>query len=81
MGEVKNFMAELDEWIESRVIEPLFAVWKGQDEVEGDPQSYKGVELTTYGVRRAIRDKVLESYRNGQNAPQKPFQRSYSPRK
>ncbi len=57
MGQVKNYMAELDQWIESEVIEPLFAVWKGQDEAERDPQSYKGVELTTYAVRRAIRER------------------------
>ncbi len=69
MGQVKNYMAELDNWIDELVIEPLFAVWKGQDEAERDPQSYKGVELTTYGVSRAIREKVLESYHNGQKTP------------
>ena len=75
MGQVKNYMAELDNWIDEQVIEPLFAVWKGQDEVAHDPQSYKGVELTSHGVRRAIREKVLESYRNGQNAAPKTSER------
>jgi hypothetical protein len=79
MAQVKNYMAELDNWIDEQVIEPLFAVWKGQDEAERDPQSYKGVELTTHAVRRAIREKVLESYHNGQNArpraSERPFRR------
>jgi hypothetical protein len=75
MGQVKNYMAELDNWIDELVIEPLFAVWKGQDEAEREPQSYKGVELTTYGVRRAIREKVLESFHNGQKTPARASER------
>lgn len=71
-----NYMGQLDQWVDEAVIQPLFAVWQGQRETEHDEISYKGVELTTYGVRRAIREKVLESYHNGQKARPKGFQRS-----
>ncbi len=46
-------MQELDAWTDEAVIEPL---------VDGG-----GVE-TQLEVRRAIREKVLESYHNGQQA-------------
>lgn len=60
-----SYMQQLDQWIEQEVIDPLFAVWDGQD--NGHP------ELNTHAVRKAIRTKVLESYRNGQKAgPTKP---------
>jgi len=43
-------MGQLDQWVDEAVIQPLFAVWQGQRETEHDEISYKGVELTTYGV-------------------------------
>jgi hypothetical protein len=49
----KSFMQRLDDWTDEAVIEPL--------------ANGGGVE-TQLEVRRAIRDKVLESYRNGQQA-------------
>jgi hypothetical protein len=53
MSEQKSFMQQLDAWTDEAVIEPL---------LDGG-----GVE-TQLEVRRAIREKVLESYRNGQQA-------------
>jgi hypothetical protein len=53
MSEQKSFMQALDAWTDEAVIEPL---------VDGG-----GVEAQIE-VRRAIREKVLESYRNGQAA-------------
>ena len=52
-----SFMQKLDAWVDQVVIEPL--VDRG------------GVE-TQLEVRRAIREKVLESYRNGQAAGPRP---------
>ncbi|HXG35486.1 MAG TPA: hypothetical protein VNL15_00795, partial [Dehalococcoidia bacterium] len=55
-----SYMQELDEWTDQSVIEPLRYAWaKGPDEAE---QVAEGL------VRKAIRQKVLESYRNGQQA-------------
>ncbi len=63
-----SFMQELDRWSETNVISPLYAG-------ESDPEEWmEAVER----VKKAIRQKVLESYRNGQvtgprvvGAPQK----------
>ena len=69
MSKVKTgYMAELDAWTNKSVIEPLAdAYLKGPEEVIVNAK-----EL----ARKAIREKVLESYRNGQNAgPRKVFKR------
>ena len=56
----KSFMQELDQWIEEEVFEKLYAIWnRSQD---GD------MTATAEPVKKAIRTKVLESYRNGQKA-------------
>jgi hypothetical protein len=60
-----SFMEELDQWTESTIIGPLFAS-------ETDQEDW---ELTIDRVKKAIRQKVLESYRNGQAAgPRQPIQ-------
>ena len=51
------FMAKLDAWTEEAIIEPLMNDLGGVIGVDMDLQ-----------IRRAIRAKVLESYRNGQAA-------------
>jgi|GEM_PF-4533083 len=69
MSEVKTgYMAELDAWSDKSIIEPLAdAYLRGPEEVIINAQEY---------ARKAIREKVLESYRNGQNAgPRKVFKR------
>ena len=59
MSEQKvSFMQELDMWTNSNVISPLFASETSPDDWED------AVER----VKKAIRAKVLESYRNGQVA-------------
>ena len=68
MSEQKqSFMASLDDWSDKSVIEPLADAYiHGPEEVIIDAQEY---------ARKAIRAKVLESYRNGQAAgPRRPFQ-------
>jgi len=58
-------MQELDRWSDSNVISPLYAG-------ESSPEDWmEAVER----VKKAIRAKVLESYRNGQVAgPRQPAQ-------
>ena len=61
MSEQKvNFMAELDLWSNESVISPLhLAAATGSEETVLEARD---------SVRKAIRAKVLESYRNGQAA-------------
>jgi hypothetical protein len=60
-----SFMQELDQWTEDNVFAPLLST----DE-EGQPEELS--EETLERVKRAIRTKVLESYRNGQSAGPRP---------
>ena len=67
MSEQKvSFMAELDAWSDKSIIEPLADAYiNGPEEVIIRAQEY---------ARKAIRTKVLESYRNGQAAgPRKAY--------
>lgn len=66
-----NYMAQLDEWTDGHIVKPLFEAWEMQEKV-ADEESLKvanqEVEETVKAVHKAIREKVLESYRNGQQA-------------
>ena len=62
----KSFMQELDLWIDQEVFENLYAVWTESQDGNMDASSSR--------VRKAIKDKVLESYRNGQKAGQPNIQ-------
>jgi len=55
-----SFMRELDRWTETTVISPLEGAIMDADQ--------KGYEETVEKIQRAVRQKVLESYRNGQKA-------------
>lgn len=62
-----NYMSQLDQWSEQSVIAPLAdAYTHGPEEV---------IVRAKQLVRRAIREKVLESYHNGQNARPRGSQR------
>ncbi len=67
MSEQKpSFMAELDLWSSTTVIGPVLFVGPNEDD---------RAEVVAQ-VKKAIRAKVLESYRNGQAAgPSKVFKR------
>ena len=70
MSEQKlSYLASLDAWSDKSVIEPLAnAYLNGSEEVIITAQEY---------ARKAIREKVLESYRNGQAAgPRRSYRRS-----
>ena len=56
-------MQQLDEWTESTVINPLLSN-------DGESEEYVGGE-TIEQIQKAIRAKVLESYRNGRAAGQR----------
>lgn len=73
MSEPRNYMSALDQWTEEIVIAAIAdAYTHGPEEV-----IVRAREL----AKRAIREKVLESYHNGQNTPQKRFQRPIRARK
>jgi hypothetical protein len=59
MSEQKiNYMAQLDAWTESNVLAPL--LWTGE---EGETEELS--DDTLQRVKQGIRQKVLESYKNG----------------
>jgi len=61
MSEQKqSFMRELDLWTEANVVNPL--VWG-----DGEPHREAPVDVVAH-VKHAIREKVLESYKNGVRA-------------
>lgn len=73
-----TYMQELDRWTDTTVLAPLF------DAVDAG----KGIEEALENARKAIRIKVLESYRNGAkrcpncqgkagNEAQRPLKRPY----
>ena len=62
-------MEELDQWTTEAVIEPL--MYGDPDE---DPNARSWEDIADQ-VRQGIRQKVLESYRNGQKAGAKPARR------
>jgi hypothetical protein len=61
--QTRSFMQELDLWSETNIINPLLCN-------DDEPDEYVGEEKIEQ-IQRAIRHKVLESYRNGQAAGQR----------
>jgi hypothetical protein len=57
MSEEKSFMQQLDEWTDANIVMPL-----------ADPNPEEDFDVVVEQVKKAIREKVLESYRNGQAA-------------
>ncbi len=60
----RGYMAELDSWADENVITPIWDLARSRKE---DRPAEEGDQVLN-DVRQAIRDKVLESYRNGQKA-------------
>lgn len=56
-----HFMEELDRWTEATIIDPLAGAANKQFQAELLDQ-----------IKKSVRIKVLESYRNGQSAGPKP---------
>jgi hypothetical protein len=55
-----SYMQELDEWTTATIVSPLYAAFAKDSE-----SAYVDAVAT---VKKAIREKVLESYHNGQTA-------------
>jgi hypothetical protein len=65
----KSFMQELDQWTEATVLRPLH-----QAIVDGNSDD---CEVASEQVKKAIREKVLESYHNGQGAKPRPVRKEF----
>lgn len=61
--EKPSFMQELDQWTDANIIIPLF-------NTEPNPEAW---EQTGVAIKKSIREKVLESYRNGLKAKPRTF--------
>jgi len=71
----RNYMAELDLWSDANIIGPLFTTARDYD----DQHTYDW-DKTVEQVKKAIREKTLESYKNGLAVePAKP-RSAYKPR-
>ena len=73
MEEQKSYMQQLDDWSNEFVVGPT---WDASKDKQRDPE---GTERVLSEVRKAIREKVLQSYRNGQAAG--PYKRVSRPQK
>ena len=84
--ESSGFMQALDGWTQDVILEPLYEAWRA---VENSPDSGFEEECQQHltqlvlDIKRAIREKVLESYRNGQKAgqPREGNRRQFTARK
>ncbi len=71
MAEQKlRYMQQLDEWTQESIIDPLYKAWGA---VENAPDEFREecqAELTEVAltVKKTVRERVLQSYRNGQKA-------------
>ncbi len=63
--EKKSFMQELDQWTDDNVIDPLLDT--GFEEFDSE-----ALKQRVGRIKQAIRQKVLESYRNGQGVKSQP---------
>jgi hypothetical protein len=61
-----GYMQELDKWTQENVLDPLFAFWP--EVYMPHPMTEGEMEDATEKVKKAIREKVLESYHNGKAA-------------
>ena len=57
-SESRGYMETLDRWSEEHIITPLLEAWSSENE--------GAIGAATEQVKRAIREKTLESYHNGQ---------------
>lgn len=69
----QGYMAELDQWTQGAILDPLYAAWGDVEHAPDEVLDELRADLTRVvsEVKRAIREKVLESYRNGQQAQER----------
>ncbi len=66
----KSFMEELDEWTEKTILAPVLDHFIGFDRV--GEESDEDWDALNAAIKKFVREKVLESYRNGQKAAPRP---------
>jgi hypothetical protein len=64
MSEARTFMQRVDEWTESTILKPLFEATRNYD--------HHTYEWTVVAVKKAVREKLLDSYKNGLKAKARP---------
>ena len=71
MAEQKpRYMQQLDEWTQESIIDPLYKGWATVENAPDEVREESQAELTEVAltVKKAVRERVLQSYRNGQKA-------------
>ena len=71
MAEQKlRYMQQLDEWAQETIIDPLYKAWEAVERAPDEVWAECQAELVEVAqtVRKAVRERVLQSYRNGQKA-------------
>ena len=70
--EKDNYMASLDEWTVMHIIIPMTdAVNEYLERQDEEDDGEEAIDAVYAEVKKSIREKVLESYRNGQAAKPK----------
>lgn len=70
-----GYMAQLDAWTQETVITPLYEAWETVETAPDEPfigQAQEDLLNVVAAVKKAVREKVLESYRNGQAVGPRP---------
>jgi hypothetical protein len=66
-AERKSYMAELDLWTDKTIIRPMLDHFIGFDRAgEESDEDWNALEAA---IKKAVREKTLESFRNGQRTP------------
>ena len=71
MAEQKlRYMQQLDEWTQEFIIDPLYKGWAAVENAPDEVREKSQAELTEVAltVKKAVRERVLQSYRNRQKA-------------
>jgi len=66
-----NYMAELDAWLTEQVFTPLGKAWLAFSQAQAGPNAMDArsrIDEVQDTVKKLIREKVLESFKNGKNA-------------
>ncbi len=67
-----GFMQALDRWTQENILDALYEAWRAVEHAPNsgfEEECQQNLDNVVLAVKKAIREKVLESYRNGQQAP------------
>jgi len=71
----KTFMQELDQWTSQAILRPIHDGWHAYYAADGNEEAEETTQrltLVEQAAKKAIREKVLESFRNGLKAKSRP---------